>query len=77
MLPETGADLGYRAAERLRLALAKREIPTEDGVLGLTVSIGGMSVAPGHGTAEQVMADADAALYDAKNGGRNRVVFRR
>ncbi len=77
MLPETGADLGYRAAERLRLALAKLEIPTEDETLWLTVSIGGMTVAPDHDTAEQVMADADAALYDAKNGGRNRVVFRR
>ena len=77
MLPETGPELGYEAAERLRLALSKLEIPTEDDVLWLTVSIGGMTATPAHASAEQVMAEADAALYDAKHGGRNRVVFRR
>ena len=77
MLPETGPDLGYEAAERLRLALSKLEIPTEEEVLWLTVSIGGMTATQTHDSAEQVMAEADAALYDAKHGGRNRVVFRR
>lgn len=77
MLPETGPELGYEAAERLRIALSKLEIPTEDEVLWLTVSIGGMTANAEHASAEQVMAEADAALYDAKHGGRNRVVFRR
>ena len=76
MLPETGSELGYEAAERLRVALSKLAIPTEDEVLWLTVSIGGMTATAAHASAEQVMAEADAALYDAKHGGRNRVVCR-
>jgi diguanylate cyclase (GGDEF)-like protein len=44
------------------------------GTLALTVSIG---VAPGTGqsTVDALLASADAALYQAKTEGRNRVAY--
>ena len=40
----------------------------------MTVSIGVASMIPGKDSAETLMKRADAALYEAKNTGRNRVV---
>lgn len=59
--------------ERLRAKVAEAEIATNAGAISLTVSIG---VAPGTGqsTVDAMLSAADAALYQAKAGGRNRVV---
>ena len=47
---------------------------THDGrPLAVTLSFGVTERAPGQ-TAEQMFDDADRALYEAKRGGRNRVV---
>jgi len=60
--------------ERLRARIAGAEIATNAGSISLTVSIG---VAPGTGqsTVDALVAAADAALYQAKADGRNRVVY--
>jgi len=60
--------------ERLRARIAEAEITTNAGSISLTVSIG---VAPGTGqsTVDALLAAADAALYQAKAAGRNRVVY--
>lgn len=65
-------------AERLRRRVASLQVPvdTADGPLtisGLSVSVGGARVPADAGTVEQVLRAADAALYAAKRGGRNRV----
>ena len=65
---------GESLYERLRAGVADAEIPTNAGTLSLTVSIG---VAPGTGlsTVDALLATADAALYQAKAEGRNRVAY--
>ena len=59
-------------AERVRFAVQRAGLPHPDGEGGvLTVSIG---VACGHHDPGTLLGDADAALYQAKRGGRNLVV---
>jgi diguanylate cyclase (GGDEF)-like protein len=58
-------------AERVRAAVAAMAIPHPDGLGGIvTVSIG---IATGHGDITALLPRADAALYEAKSAGRNRV----
>jgi diguanylate cyclase (GGDEF)-like protein len=67
----TAAD-AVQAVERVRAAVERAAMPHPEGVGGImTVSIG---VAPGEADAGTLLARADNALYDAKRGGRNRIV---
>lgn len=60
-------------AEDLRLRLAARPFDTGKGQITLTWSVGVGEANPGD-TVDQILARADAALYNAKLAGRNRVV---
>jgi two-component system cell cycle response regulator len=60
-------------AEELRLRLAARPFDIGKDRISLTWSVGVGEGRPGE-TVDQILARADAALYDAKLGGRNRVV---
>jgi eukaryotic-like serine/threonine-protein kinase len=60
-------------AERLRAAVATDPIPTDDGPLPVTVSIGVATLEASDTAADAILARADAALYQAKRAGRNRV----
>ncbi len=78
VLPEQDAPGALLALERLRSAVQQAGIAhaagTEDGVL--TLSIGIAAFLPGRDvTAEQLLGEADGALYQAKKAGRNRVVL--
>jgi diguanylate cyclase (GGDEF)-like protein len=60
------------AAERIRLAVLNAAIPHPDGIDGrVSITIG---VAGGAGDSSEMLSRADAALYDGKHAGRNRVV---
>lgn len=62
-------------ADRLRERIAALQIPTERGVLRVTVSAGCASVSTSaEKTPEGLIAIADKRLYGAKHAGRNRVV---
>src|SRR5712672_2829895 len=63
---------GVVAAERVRETFANSGIAVEDGPVDTTVSIG-VAGGPAGTELEVLLAAADAALYQAKRGGRNRV----
>jgi diguanylate cyclase (GGDEF)-like protein len=70
LLPATSAEGAMVVAERMRKALADITVP--DCPRQITMSLGVATWMPGE-TPEQFVARADAALYKAKNAGRNRV----
>jgi diguanylate cyclase (GGDEF)-like protein len=73
VLPGTDVEGAARAAERIRDALARREMFAPDGaVLRVTASFGVASSSPGT-TSEELVALADEALYRAKRAGKDRV----
>lgn len=71
LLPETGMQEACMVAERMRVAVAQR--PGTLAVPACTVSIGVACVQRGDAGLDAVLARADAALYQAKHGGRDRV----
>ncbi len=73
LFPETGVIKAKDVAERIRKAVAAEVVETEDGPVRITVSMG---VASGMGKDVEIGAileRADAALYVAKENGRDRV----
>jgi diguanylate cyclase (GGDEF)-like protein len=71
LAPRIGAaDLGA-LAERIRGALADREVEVGQLSIPLTLSVGGVLMSEQLETPEAVVAAADLALYDAKSAGRN------
>lgn len=74
LLPETGGERAQRVAERIRQALADKPVTTADGEpLKITASIGIACYPVNANSTEALIANADRALYAAKQGGRNRV----
>src|SRR5258708_5924188 len=61
-----------KVAERLREAVTEIALPTEQGVLKFTVSIG-VATFFKRSLLEELIGRADQALYQAKTSGRNRV----
>lgn len=76
LLPGTGPEEGYHAAERLRTVVERSPLSLPDGQqIHATVSVG-VALAPEHalGGERAFLRHADQALYAAKESGRNRTV---
>lgn len=88
LLPETGLEQARTVAERMRRAVAETPTPLVDlatggpegtggdgetGALHVTVSIGLTALTPEDDSLEALLRRADAALYAAKEQGRDRV----
>lgn len=73
LLPGLGASAAQSVAEQLRRAVEKMRIPTPDGTLQYTVSLGVAEYEAADGDFEGLLARADDALYAAKESGRNNV----
>ena len=76
ILPEQILEAATAAADRIRKAVEELRIPHEASDPGgiVTVSVGVAATSTGHPTnADEVLKQADAALYRAKKAGRNRV----
>lgn len=76
VLPDTGLEDAHPIAERLRECVQQLPIHDHAGAAlpGVTLSIGLAEWVPFENP-EQLIARADAALYQAKYAGRNRVVL--
>jgi diguanylate cyclase (GGDEF)-like protein len=73
LLPGLDRERGVRIAERVRAAVAGSPATIPGGQVVTTVSIGVAERRPGE-SRDAVFARADAALYQAKAAGRDRVV---
>jgi diguanylate cyclase (GGDEF)-like protein/PAS domain S-box-containing protein len=73
LFPDTSIEMAQLVSERIRKAVAAAGVTTPDGdPIGVTISIGLTALAP-DGAPQDAVARADAALYQAKERGRNRV----
>ena len=72
VLPECRADQVQATAERICAAVSESSIQLEESAINVTVSIGG-AVAYDMDPAENIVGNADGALFRAKAAGRNRV----
>lgn len=74
LLPETRFDDALSVAERVRVGVSTPPITLFTGTVNLTVSIGVATFREGgKDTIEKILSRADAALYAAKNRGRDQV----
>ena len=73
LLPNTGIGGAIRLGEKVRSAVADEPFQVEGAALHITISVG-VAAYPEHGSSgKDLVAAADAAMYRAKAGGRNRV----
>jgi len=70
--PETDAEGAKNLAEQLRI---KIENTQQETIGSLTCSFGVATFENGIDTSDSILKSADKALYAAKSGGKNRVVF--
>jgi len=76
MMPETPTDWAYMIGDRLRQEVCenKFEVGLPSGPIDISVSIGVATSEEGQ-SPSQLLAEADKALYEAKAGGRNKVII--
>ena len=74
LMPQTGLEQAYTAAERLRAAIAQVRCNLQGAEVRPTVSVGIAVAAEGGETLSSLMRRSDLAMYEAKAQGRNCVV---
>jgi diguanylate cyclase (GGDEF)-like protein len=74
-LPETGIEGALDLAERVRARIESEQVARVggSGTVSVTASVGAASMHGSDNGAEALIAAADAALYEAKRDGKNRV----
>ncbi len=74
ILPDTTLDAALASIERLRVLALAIKVPCADGeTIRVTFSAGLATTADGARSLDEIIARADAALYEAKNEGRDLV----
>jgi diguanylate cyclase (GGDEF)-like protein len=73
LLPSFTSAQALDLAERLRQAFAAQPVEWKGLTAGFTISIGVAGTSSSDGRIVELIVNADAALYEAKREGRNRV----
>ena len=73
VLPETNKENAVKAAERIRKVIENLRVTTSRGLLGITVSLGVATYPDDASDMQELIREADKALYKAKALGKNRV----
>ncbi|PIU67461.1 MAG: hypothetical protein COS84_04590 [Armatimonadetes bacterium CG07_land_8_20_14_0_80_40_9] len=77
ILPETDLEGASTLAERLRESVEEHSFLFKKQLLKITISLGVAELSPSLSGIEELINLADIALYQAKEGGRNKVVVGR
>jgi diguanylate cyclase (GGDEF)-like protein len=72
LLPNTTSEEAAEQAARLCKYVRESKLHFNEHVLGVTISIGVAQYQPGMDTWDTLLNRADNAMYEAKNGGRDR-----
>jgi diguanylate cyclase (GGDEF)-like protein len=75
LLPHINRDEGLGVAERLRVALAESRVKLSSGETSVTASFGATALSLIAKDIDAILAQADAAMYQAKSGGRNKCLL--
>ena len=75
LLPGAGVEDVHQVGDRIRRAVAETSVTDADQRISVTVSLGGATYGDATDSPEGLIAQADEALYDAKEGGRNKLVL--
>lgn len=76
LLPETGIKEAVMVAERLRIAIENAKVIAFDKEIKFAASFGVTVTNNSNKTINELLNQADTALYKAKNSGRNKVVVK-
>jgi diguanylate cyclase (GGDEF)-like protein len=72
VLPETDLQQAYTLAERIRVEAEARTLITRHGKIRISASLG-VAERKRQATLDELIAEADIQLYEAKRSGRNKV----
>ncbi|MHC4839960.1 MAG: sensor domain-containing diguanylate cyclase [Planctomycetota bacterium] len=76
ILPETVGEAAHTKAEQIRRKVQELKIPWDDKpgeTMGVTISVGIANITKGTSNEQQLLRDADRAVYYCKEHGRNQV----
>ena len=74
LLPEIDQEQGVTAAERIRDKVSEEEFGGDGVAVKVTISVGTASYPENGEDTESIIRSADAALYEAKESGRNQII---
>jgi diguanylate cyclase (GGDEF)-like protein len=75
LLPGAGAEDLAEVGERIRRAIGETTVPEGEQMIAVTVSIGAATYGDAVDSPETLIAKVDAALYEAKESGRDRILI--